>query len=80
MALDPVTIIVRGKHDSGKTTLASHIKWFLEETGFTSITVEDIPPLPAEQKPAWHERFERNKGRPIHIKVELAEDGGSSRR
>jgi Flp pilus assembly CpaF family ATPase len=69
--LEPLKIIVRGKHDTGKTTVASLIKMFLEENDFRHIVVRDLPPLPAEQKDKFMSRFMRNRDRPIHITVEL---------
>lgn len=69
--LDTLTIIVRGKHDTGRTTAASLIKMFLEENGYLDVKVEDTQPLPAEQKDEFMRRFERNKTRPVRIVVEL---------
>jgi hypothetical protein len=70
--LDPVTVVVRGKHNTGKTTLANLIKMFLEENGYRHVEVKDVEPLPQEQKDAFWNRFTRNRDlRPINIKVEL---------
>lgn len=70
---EPLCIIVRGKHDTGKTTVASLIKMFLEENGFRRVVVRDVEPLPNDQKDRFMERFERNRERPVHITVELVE-------
>jgi hypothetical protein len=69
--LEPLKIIIRGKHDMGKTTVASLIKMFLEENGFRYITLADLPPLPPGDKDAFMNRFMRNRERPIRISVEL---------
>jgi Flp pilus assembly CpaF family ATPase len=71
--LEPLKIIVRGKHDTGRTTVASLIKMFLEENGFRRVTVKDTEPLPAEEKDRFMNRFMRNRERPVHIIVELEE-------
>lgn len=71
--LDPLKITIRGKHDTGKTTVASFIKMFLEENGFRRVKVQDVPPLPAEAKDEFAKRFGRNRERPVHIVVELEE-------
>ena len=71
MPHEPLTIIIRGKHDMGKTTVASLIKMFLEENDFADVKVEDLPPLPADQKDEFMRRFARNRDRPVRIKVEL---------
>lgn len=69
--LEPLKIIVRGKHDMGKTTVASLIKMFLEENGFSDVKVDDLPPLPQGEKDAFMNRFMRNRERPVRIAVEL---------
>lgn len=69
--LEPLKIVVRGKHDTGRTTAASFIKMFLEENGFRDVVVKDTEPLPAEQKGRFMDRFMRNRERPIRIVVEL---------
>ena len=67
-----VTITIEGEHDSGKTTLANLLKEMLEENNYTHVTVEDVPPLPAERKDRFSERFDRNRAlRPVHIRVRL---------
>lgn len=71
--LEQISITVRGKHDVGKTTTASLLKMFLEENGYTNVTLKDIPPLPTEQKDAFWNRFCRNRERPVVIQVELEE-------
>lgn len=76
--LKPVTIIIRGEHDTGRTTIATLFKLFLEENGFQDIAVVDTPPLPAEQKEAFQQRFARIRSRPIRILVETI-DGSTKR-
>jgi len=72
--LDPVTIIIRGMHNTGKTTLANLIKMWLDENGYREVTIKDTPPLSQEEKPAFMERFTRNRDlRPVEIRVELEE-------
>jgi len=73
--LEPLKIVVRGKHDTGKTTVANLIKVFLEDNGFRQVSIEDVPPLPLEQKAEFVSRFKRNRDqRPVRIVVELEED------
>jgi len=72
--LRPLTIVVRGSHDTGKTTVANLVKMFLEENGFQDVRVSDLPPLPQEQKPDFMSRFMRNRGRPVRIVVELEKE------
>lgn len=68
----PLEIVVRGPHDSGKTTTASLIKMFLEENGYQHVQLKDLPPLPNDQKPDFMSRFSRNRElRPVTITVEL---------
>lgn len=72
--LDPVTIIIRGKHDTGKTTLARLLEQFLQEHDYRHMAVTDLPPLPHDQKDRFSNRFERNRSlRPVIIRVELEE-------
>lgn len=74
-SLDPVTITISGKHDTGRTTLASLIKMFLAESGFAHVEVTDTEPLPHDQKDDWGKRQERNRARPILIRVVGVDDG-----
>lgn len=67
---DPIFVTIVGRHDTGRTTVASLFKSFLEENGFRDVRVEDTDPLPVEQKSSFWERFQRNRNRPIRIKVE----------
>lgn len=69
--LEPLDIIVRGRHDSGKTTVANLIKMCLEESGFVDVVVRDVPPLSPDQKEDYSRRLERNRSRPVRITVEL---------
>lgn len=71
---DPVEVVIRGPHDSGKTTLANLIKMWLEENGYRDIEVCDLEPLSQDQKPAFMDRFTRNRDlRPVVIRAELKE-------
>lgn len=64
-------IIVRGRADSGKTTVASILREHLTDSGFSKITFEDVPsPNPLDKSP-FPERLARNMNRPIRIRVEL---------
>ncbi len=74
MPLDTLEITIRGKHNTGKTTVASLIKMFLEENGFTDVKVNDIKPLNVDEKPAFWDRFQKNRERPVRINVELDDD------
>ena len=69
--LHPLKIVVRGKHDSGKTTVANLIKQHLQDDGFRDVAVKDVPPLPHDMKEDFVRRLERNRGRPVRIVVEL---------
>jgi Flp pilus assembly CpaF family ATPase len=70
--LDALQIIVRGRHDSGKTTVANLIKMFLEENGYRLVSLVDAAPLPQEEKADFMSRFARNRDlRPVSITVEL---------
>lgn len=72
--LEPITVTIKGKHDTGKSTLANLIKMSLEEMGYDHVSVEDVKPLPQEDKFSFQERFVRNRQRrPVKIKVELVE-------
>jgi molybdopterin-guanine dinucleotide biosynthesis protein len=69
--MEPVTIVIRGPHDSGRTTLANLIKEFLEESAYKNVKVVDARPLPESEKDRWWDRFQRNRAhRPITIVVE----------
>lgn len=71
---EPLEIVIRGKHDTGKTTMANLIRMYLEECGYQHVSVKDTPPLPNEDKPPFMDRFSRNRHRrPVHISVELKE-------
>ena len=71
--LDPLKIIVRGRHDMGKTTVANLIKMYLEENGFRYVSLRDVEPLPVGEKDEFMNRFMRNRERPVQITVELEE-------
>lgn len=74
MPLETLEIVVRGAHDTGKTTVASLIRMALEEAGFRFVRLEDVEPLPHDQKSRFPDRLERNRGRPVVVRVELVED------
>ena len=69
MSLEPVEVIILGPHNTGRTTLASLIKMFLEENGYRDVKIVDTEPLPADQKPSFWDRFQKNRERPVIIKV-----------
>lgn len=72
--LEPVTVTIVGKHDTGKSTLANLIKMSLEEYGYKHVVVHDIEPLPQDSKDRFPERFDRNRVlRQVDIHVKLAE-------
>ena len=71
---EPLKIVVRGKHDSGKTTAASLIKNYFEECGYLHVTLTDAPPLSPKDKPEFMDRFNHNRHlRPVVITVEIEE-------
>jgi hypothetical protein len=48
------------------------IKMHLEESGYDHVSIEDMAPLPTDQKPRFPERFDRNRAlRPVQIRVKL---------
>jgi uridine kinase len=68
--LDPVTVTISGRHDSGRTTLANLIKMTLEENEYRHVTLQDVKPISADEKDRFSERFERNRYlRPVNIHV-----------
>lgn len=71
--LEPLQIIIRGKHDTGRTTIAALLKEALEVSGFALVSITDTEPLPPDEKPEFAARLSRNLKRPIRISVELAE-------
>ena len=71
--LEPLKVIIRGKHDTGKTTVANIIKMLLEENGFSFVSVKDTGSLLDSQKEDFAKRIARNLKRPIHIIVECEE-------
>jgi pantothenate kinase-related protein Tda10 len=66
-----IEIIIRGPHDSGRTTIASLIKDYLEQNEYRYVRVIDTLPLSHEEKSPFHERFARNRERAVVIKIEL---------
>lgn len=71
-----VTITIEGPHDSGRTTLANLVKMHLEESGYDHVSVQDMAPLPSDNKPSFPERFDRNRAlRPVNIVVKLSPRG-----
>jgi Flp pilus assembly CpaF family ATPase len=71
--LESLTVIIRGKHDTGKTTLANFLKMLLQENGYQDITIKDAKSLPHDKKDDFIARFARNRTRPVEISVELVE-------
>lgn len=65
--MDKVKILVIGKTNSGKTTIAHVIKNALKEEGFKDISLTDTPPT--EGKMPIEMRVEAAKNRPIEIEV-----------
>ena len=68
-----IDIIIRGPHNTGRTTAAFLIEQKLKETGYENVTVEDPLPLPESEKPDITDRFYKNREKPVRIKVELVE-------
>lgn len=69
MSLEPVRVVIRGPHNSGRTTLAILFRQFLEENGYRDVKVQDVEPLPTEMKQPFVDRFARNRERPIRVTV-----------
>lgn len=70
--MDSVKIIIKGKHNTGKTSLANLLKSALEEYGYKHVSFTDAAPMPYDQKPEFTERFKRNREeRPVQITVEI---------
>lgn len=68
-----VTIIVRGEHNTGRTTMAILFGNWLKENGYSDVQVVDTDPLPPEQKGRFPERWAVNRERPVRIHVETVE-------
>lgn len=66
---EPVTILVIGRHNTGRSTMASYLKLFLEEHGFKNVTLEDAKPLPPDEKEPYTTRSVKNRERPVNIRV-----------
>lgn len=64
-------IVIRGRADTGKTTVASLLREHLLDSGFTKVTFEDVPSPNPQDKSPFPERLARNMNRPIRIRVEL---------
>lgn len=72
--LEPVTITIKGPHNSGRTTLANLVKMMLEENSYKEVILNDTAPLSADEKDRFPERFDRNRAlRPVQIRVETNE-------
>ena len=71
--MDILEIIIRGPHDSGKTTVASLLRDALKELGFREVQLQDTPPLPPDKKDSFSIRLGRTLRRPVRIRVELKE-------
>lgn len=68
--LEPVTVTISGKHDSGRSTLANLIKMHLEENDYAHVSVEDTKPLSQDSKDRFPNRFDRNRNlRAVNIRV-----------
>lgn len=72
---EPVTILVIGKHNTGRSTLASYLKLFLEEHGFKRVTLRDAKALPPDEKEPYSTRSAKNRERPVDIRVLTEGDG-----
>lgn len=74
MPNEEVVIIIRGPHDSGRSTLARIIEAALLENGYLAVEVEDTAPLPKDRKAPLVDRWSRNRETRKHrIKVETVE-------
>lgn len=71
---EPVTVTIKGPHNSGRTTLANLIKMMLEENSYKNVVMNDTSPLPTDEKDRFAERFDRNRAlRTVQIHVETIE-------
>jgi len=68
-----IEIIIRGPHNTGRTTAAFLIQQKLREVGYDNVTVDDTKSLHESQKPDITDRFYKNREKPVRIKVELVE-------
>jgi hypothetical protein len=68
-----IEIVIRGKHNTGRTTIGVLFRMFLEENGYADVKVEDTQPLPVEHKGSFPDRWERNRERSITIRMETTE-------
>lgn len=67
--MESVKIVIVGPHNSGRSTLASLIKMFLEETGYTNVSLSDTDSLPDASKEEFFKRWFKNKNRPVQLTV-----------
>jgi hypothetical protein len=72
---EPITILVMGKHNTGRSTMASYLRLFLEEHGFKHVALQDAPALPADEKEAYVTRSAKNRERNVNIRVLTEGDG-----
>ncbi len=63
--------MIRGPHDSGRTTIARLFEEFLKSEKWLDVTVDDLPPLPHDQKLDLIDRLHKNMENPVRIRVEL---------
>ncbi len=68
-----IEIIIRGTHNSGRTTAAFLIEQKLKEVEYEDVTIVDTKPLPESEKPGITDRFYKNREKPVRIKIELVE-------
>lgn len=64
-----ILITIKGKPNTGKTTIASLIKECLEGAEFQDVYIWDSPPSP--DKSRFWDRFQKNQTRTVLIKVEV---------
>ncbi len=71
--MEPLNIIIKGPHNTGRTTMGVLFKMWLEENGYTDVKIADTEPLPPEQKEEFTVRWAKNRNRPVRIAIELEE-------
>lgn len=70
---DGIEIIIRGPHNSGRTTAARFIEEALKGHGYQDVRIKDTQPLSATEKEAFPSRLYKNMEKPVRIRVEQSE-------
>ncbi len=68
-----IEIVIRGPHNTGRTTVARLIECALCGFGFNNVTVEDTPEMAAGAKADLIDRVRGNQQNPVRIRVEFCD-------